>query len=98
VEHLTGIELIIGKQVAHKTGRTPHITMPAEEDRATSTRNMHRKFGEVQTWSLIYACIEEDRHTHHSILLRCLPDWSNNEQNGPNGRSYIAVSATDCTV
>ena len=37
--------------VIHKTGSTQRITTPPEEDRATTTGNMRKKFGDDRTCS-----------------------------------------------
>jgi len=38
--------------VIHKTGSTSHIALLSEEDRATSTSSMYRKFREV--WTCVF--------------------------------------------
>jgi len=49
-----------------------HNTMPSEEDRATATVSMHRKFGGVRSYSFrdMQADRQTDRqtdiHTHHN--------------------------------
>jgi len=57
----------------HETGSTSHIALPSEEDGATATGNMYKKFGEM--WSLMWflnmqLCEGIDNPIQHNLIRR----------------------------
>ena len=66
--------------VIHKTGSTQLIALPSNEDRATATGNMYRRFDEIWTcgfWDM-RAGGQTDRHTDTDRNTPRLYRWWNN--------------------
>ena len=58
--------------VIHKIGNTQHIALPSEEDRATTTGNVCRIFGNIFDRGILrYASGETNRHTDTLITILC---------------------------
>ena len=77
---LAGLAPITTKRdVIHKTGSTQHCATPLQEDRATTTGDLHTKFREDRSSGSRDACVcsRTDRQTSSSQYSAPLPGRSN---------------------